>query len=330
MINHHVIVTGSAGFIGFHVCKQLLIQGVKVIGIDCITDYYDVKLKKNRLAQLVAYKNYSHLYDRIEHLNAGLLPSIEDKSIIIHLAAQAGVRHSIEYPQEYAETNLLGTCKVLEVARELDTSHLLLASTSSVYGNAKNFPLSETFHTSKPLSFYAATKKSTEIMAYSYAHLYKLPTTVFRFFTVYGPWGRPDMALFKFTEAILNGKPIDVYNYGEMKRDFTYVEDLSNAIILLIGKSPKKTDKVLENCDVPYQILNIGNSKPENLMDYIKAIEDCLGKKAVKNFLPMQDGDVKETWCDSTALVELIKYQPNTDIQVGVKKFVDWYLEYSK
>lgn len=281
------------------------------------------------MRKLCAFSNYSHFYERIENLNLNLLPYTKGKTIIIHLAAQAGVRHSIEYPQEYAETNLIGTFKILELAREIKCAHLLLASTSSVYGNTNSFPLSEKLHTSRPLSFYAATKKSNEVMAYSYAHLYKIPTTVFRFFTVYGPWGRPDMALFKFTNSILKGRPIDVYNYGDMKRDFTYVEDLAYAIALLIKHSPSPESKEVGS-DTPYRILNIGNSAPKNLLDYIGAIESYLGIVAEKNFMPMQDGDVKETWCDSEALFKLIKYQPNTDIKIGVKKFIDWYMDYFK
>ena len=328
MSSNQIIVTGSAGFIGFHVCMQLLSKGLSVIGIDCITDYYDIKLKNNRLRQLTAYENYTHLYNRIEKLDAGSLSLGSNKIIIVHLAAQAGVRHSIDYPKEYAETNLMGTFNILEIARELNCKHLLVASTSSVYGNAKSFPLAETFHTSTPLSFYAATKKSSEVMAYSYSHLYSIPTTVFRFFTVYGPWGRPDMALFKFTESIINDKPIDVYNYGEMKRDFTYIEDLARAIVLLIDYIPTNNKK--DEFISPYRILNIGNSKPEKLMDYIKAIETSLGKEAIKNFMPLQDGDVKETWCDSDALFKLTNFRPETDIHTGVKKFIDWYLDYSR
>ena len=329
-MKQYVIVTGSAGFIGFHLCKLLLTKGVKVIGIDCMTDYYDVQLKKNRLSQLVNFKNYIHLFDRIENLNASKLPAASEQSILVHLAAQAGVRHSIDQPLEYAETNLMGTFKVLEVARDLGSSHLLIASTSSVYGNTDQFPLSETLHTSKPLSFYAATKKSTEVMSYSYSHLFKIPTTVFRFFTVYGPWGRPDMALFKFTEAMLSGKPIDVYNFGDMRRDFTYVEDLAKAISLIMDKPPLQGTSDLLHESASYRILNIGNSMPENLLDYISALEMSLGVKAVKNFMPMQDGDVKETWCDSQALFDLIGYQPDTDIKIGVQKFLNWYKDYFK
>ena len=327
-MDREIIVTGSAGFIGYHLCKQLLMQGINVIGVDCITNYYDVDLKENRLAQLVNFSNYRHVRDRIENLKTASLRIDKKNPILVHLAAQAGVRYSIDQPKEYAETNLMGTFNVLEIARELELSHLLIASTSSVYGNTNDFPLSETFHTSKPLSFYSATKKSTEVMAYSYSSLFEIPTTILRFFTVYGPWGRPDMALFKFTKAMLSGEAIDVYNYGDMKRDFTYVEDLVRAIVLIIKQPPSAGAFGFPKDNIPYRILNIGNSKPERLIDFISALEESLEVKAIKNLMPMQDGDVKETWCDSQALLDLTGYQPNTDIKTGVQKFVDWYIEY--
>ena len=323
-----IIITGSAGFIGFHLSKNLLQKGIQIIGIDCLTDYYDVQLKKERLAQLLSFDNYTHLYNRIEELDISSFKIDVQDSMIVHLAAQAGVRHSIHHPTEYMETNLIGTFKLLEIAREASSRHLMIASTSSVYGNAEQFPLQETFSTSQPLSFYAATKKSAEVMAYSYSHLYQIPTSIFRFFTVYGPWGRPDMALFKFTDAIRSGTPIDVYNYGDMRRDFTYVEDLVHAICLILNKPPAVEEVETIARKAPYRILNIGNSKPEKLMNYISALEDSLGIVATKNFLPMQPGDVKETHCDSELLYELINYRPDTEIKVGIKNFVEWYLDY--
>ena len=331
------LVTGSAGFIGYHISKKLLDEGWRVIGLDCISDYYDVSLKQKRESMLLQNALYRSIHEKVENPNV-LMDVFENErpGVVIHLAAQAGVRYSIDNPRAYLESNIIGTFELLEAARAFPPEHMLLASTSSAYGANDDMPNKETAKADHQLSFYAATKKSTENMAHSYAHLFDLPITMFRFFTVYGPWGRPDMALFKFTKAILNGEPIDVYNHGEMSRDFTYIDDLVDGMRLLIDAVPEGIAKSLENYDgldskstvAPFRVVNIGNSKPVPLLDYIRAIEKSIGKDAMKNLMPMQQGDVPETWADTTLLHTLTGYKPNTDFYTGVQNFVDWYREY--
>ena len=333
------LVTGAAGFIGFHVSKILLDQGWRVIGLDCMSDYYDVSLKECRERMLLHRKNYRSIREKVEAPNVLMKLFAEEKpDIVFHLAAQAGVRYSIENPRAYLQSNIVGTFELLEAARAYPPKHMLLASTSSAYGANNEMPYRETDKADHQLSFYAATKKSTESMAHSYAHLYGLPTTMFRFFTVYGPWGRPDMALFKFTKAILNGDKIDVYNCGDMSRDFTYIDDLVNGMLLLVDEIPTQniimSQNQFNNENVskvaPFRVVNIGNSKPEKLTDFIAALENSLGVKAQFNPMPMQAGDVAATWADTSLLEGLTGYKPTTDICAGISKFVDWYRNYYK
>ena len=330
------LVTGSAGFIGYFTCRRLLADGFRVIGVDSLSDYYDPELKRRRQAGLLQNAGFAAINELIE--TPGLLARIfadEQPDIVIHLAAQAGVRHSIDHPRSYLESNLVGTFELLEAARAHPPRHMLLASTSSAYGANSEMPYRETMKADHPLSFYAATKKATEAMAHSYAHLFDLPVTMFRFFTVYGPWGRPDMALFKFTRAMLEGEPIDVYNHGEMMRDFTYVEDLVEAVRRLIDTPPMRptaAEDVAEGDSLspvaPWRVVNIGNSQPVQLGDMIGAIEDALGIKAKRNLMPMQPGDVPATWADAELLRTLTGYVPQTDIREGVQRFVAWYRDY--
>ena len=329
------LVTGSAGFIGFFVCRKLLAEGWRVIGLDSMSDYYDVTLKESRELQLRQSADYRFVQDKVE--TPGLLMTLFDEErpdVVIHLAAQAGVRYSIENPRSYLESNIIGTFELLEAARAFPPKHMLLASTSSAYGANTAMPYTETDKADHQMSFYAATKKSTENMAHSYAHLFDLPITMFRFFTVYGPWGRPDMALFKFTKAILQDTPIDVYNHGDMKRDFTYVEDLVHAIGLLIDAVPdgSKDKEVAEGDSLspvaPFRVVNIGNSDTVMLTDFIEAIEDSIGKKAKRNLMPMQPGDVPATWANADLLRSLTGYSPQTAVPEGVAQFVDWYRSY--
>ena len=327
------LVTGSSGFIGFHLCQKLLDDGFRVVGIDNLSDYYDVALKQRRQSILLQNPNFRVLNDNIEA--PGLMMSLfaeETPDVIIHLAAQAGVRYSIDNPRAYLESNIVGTFEILEAARAYPPAHMLLASTSSAYGANTVMPYQETVKADHQMSFYAATKKATEAMAHSYAHLYHLPVTMFRFFTVYGPWGRPDMALFKFTKAILNGDPIDVYNHGDVKRDFTYVTDLVEGIRLLIDAAPERLDEVPEGDSLspvaPWRVVNIGNSDSVQLTDFIAAIEDATGKTATRNMMPMQAGDVPATWADASLLQTLTGYKPQTNVRDGVQAFVDWYRDY--
>ncbi len=331
------LVTGAAGFIGYHVAKKLLDEGWQVKGIDCMSNYYDVSLKERRESILLQSSCYQSIHEKIETPN--VLKDLFEKAkpnVVIHLAAQAGVRYSIENPREYLESNIRGTFELLEAARRCPPEHMLIASTSSAYGASEEMPYKETAKADHQLSFYAATKKSTENIAHSYSHLFKLPITTFRFFTVYGPWGRPDMALFKFTKAILNGDPINVYNHGNMSRDFTYIDDLVNGMLLLLDAIPKVKDLQLDNSDLldskshvaPYRVVNIGNSKPAQLLDFVSAIEKSIGVEAVKNYMPMQAGDVPATWADTSLLERLTGYKPNTDLVTGVQKFIEWYRQY--
>jgi UDP-glucuronate 4-epimerase len=332
------LVTGSAGFIGSFVCDRLLRDGFRVIGLDAMTDYYEVSLKQRRQGRLLQSEHFQAIEDYVE--TPGLLMELfarEKPDIVVHLAAQAGVRYSIENPRSYLESNILGTFELLEAGRAYPPKHMLFASTSSAFGANTEMPYRETDKADHQMSFYAATKKATENMSHSYAHLFDLPITMFRFFTVYGPWGRPDMALFKFTKAIFEGRPIDVYNYGDMKRDFTYVEDLVEAIRLLIDVPPVRpaVGETVAPGDslspvAPWRVVNIGNSNAVQLTEYIKAIEDATGRHAERNLMPMQPGDVPATWADAELLKSLTGYAPKTSVRDGVGKFVEWYRDYYK
>ena len=329
-----IIVTGSSGFIGFHVSKKLLGSGNKVHGIDSMNNYYDVNLKKARLAILKKYKNFSFSKVKIE--NSKALDKAFKKfkpTIVIHLAAQAGVRYSIEKPRVYMDSNIIGTYNIIEIAKKLNVKHLIMASSSSVYGANKKIPFKELDKTETQMSIYAATKKSNESMAHAYSNIWKIPITMVRFFTVYGPWGRPDMALFKFTKGILNNKKIDVYNNGKMYRDFTYIDDIVNGINLLISKVPSTKQLGKYKNDslspiAPFRILNIGNTKKVYLLDFIKEIEKVLRKKAKRNYLPLQKGDVKQTLSNTSLLKKITNYNPKTNFKTGIRNFLDWYLEY--
>lgn len=331
-----VFVTGSAGFIGFHLCKLLLTEGFTVCGYDGMTDYYDVRLKQRRhqtLLQNRDFQAHEGMLEDTELLNR-LIDAFQPE-IIIHLAAQAGVRYSLENPRAYIDSNVIGTFNVMEAARRLEVRHLLMASTSSVYGANDQMPFTENEKADTQLTIYAATKKANESMAHSYAHLWNLPTTVFRFFTVYGPWGRPDLALFKFVDAILEGRPIDIYNNGEMHRDFTYVDDLVRAIRLLIDVIPERPasqEEIPEGDSLspvaPFRIVNIGNSDKVRLLDFVDAIEAELGIAAQRNYLPMQMGDVPATWADATLLQRLTGYRPQTHFRDGIARFVAWFRDY--
>ena len=325
------LVTGSAGFIGYHLCQRLLDDGWKVIGLDAMTDYYEVSLKERRQAMLLQSQGFTAVNERIE--TPGVLHDVMEKhrpEAVIHLAAQAGVRYSIDNPESYVEANLIGTFRLLEAMRAFPPKHSLLASTSSAYGANTEMPYAETMKADHQMSFYAATKKANEAMAHSYAHLYDLPTTMFRFFTVYGPWGRPDMALFKFTKAILEDRPIDVYNHGDMSRDFTYVTDLVDGIVRLIDAVPG-SDPVAGDSLSPvaaFRVVNIGNSNSVRLLEFIEAIEAATGRTAAKNFMDMQPGDVPATWADASLLQTLTQYTPKTEVAEGVANFVAWYRDY--
>ncbi|MBV0913462.1 NAD-dependent epimerase/dehydratase family protein [Anianabacter salinae] len=331
-----VFITGTAGFIGFHLAKLLLDEGFAVHGYDGMTDYYDVTLKQRRHQMLLQSPSFAATEGRLEDMDK-LSEAVKgfEPDVIVHLAAQAGVRYSLENPRSYIESNVVGTFNVMELARELAVQHLLMASTSSVYGANEEMPFIETEKADTQLTIYAATKKANESMAHSYAHLWNLPTTMFRFFTVYGPWGRPDLALFKFVDAILDGRPIDIYNHGEMYRDFTYVGDLVRGIRLLIDTPPVRPasrDDIAEGDSLspaaPYRVVNIGNSDKVRLMDFVEAIEERLGKPAIRNFMGMQMGDVPATWADANLLQSLTGYRPQTDIRDGIDIFVTWFRDY--
>ena len=330
-----ILITGAAGFIGFHLANLLLKERFIVAGYDGITPYYDVNLKNHRINILLQNPNFSFKKGMLEDQN-----TLEDffyqnqPDVVLHLAAQAGVRYSLENPRSYIDSNITGTFNIMEMVKKFNIKHFMIASTSSVYGSNLNMPFEENSKTDTQLTIYAATKKANENMAHSYAHLWNLPTTIFRFFTVYGPWGRPDMALFKFVKSILEEKPIDIYNQGDMYRDFTYVEDLVFSIRKLMDVIPIRLDKKSNiNKDslspvAPYRIVNIGNSQKIKLLEFIEVIETILQKKAIRNYLPIQKGDVYETWADASLLENLTGYRPNTHFSEGIYKFVEWYKEY--
>ena len=329
-----ILVTGAAGFIGMHVANLLLERGDKVIGLDNLNSYYDPKLKQDRLNQLKNNPNFS--FSKIDINEPNQVDDIfkkNDFTYVIHLAAQAGVRYSLENPRAYIDSNIVGFLNILESCKNHHIKHLVYASSSSVYGGNTKMPFSEKDRVDNPVSLYAATKRSNELMAHTYSHLYNLPTTGLRFFTVYGPWGRPDMALFLFTKAIIERKPINLFNNGEMLRDFTYISDIVEGIIRVLDKVPQCNKDILDSTinstkNAPYKIFNIGNSKPVSLMKYVEAIEDALQLKAIKNFLPMQMGDVVATSSDVSELNSWVDFKPDTEVKDGVAKFVDWYKNY--
>ncbi|MGC0926297.1 NAD-dependent epimerase [Pantoea agglomerans] len=329
------LVTGAAGFIGFHVSQRLLAAGHQVVGIDNLNDYYDVNLKHARLNLIKADPGFTFIeMDLADRDEMASLFDQQKFQRVIHLGAQAGVRYSIENPHAYADSNLTGHLNILEGCRHHKIEHLLYASSSSVYGLNRKMPFSTEDSVDHPVSLYAATKKANELMSHTYSHLYQLPTTGLRFFTVYGPWGRPDMALFKFTRAMIAGEAIDVYNQGQMKRDFTYIDDIAEAIVRLQDVIPQQDDNwTVETgspatSSAPYRVYNIGNSQPVTLMNYIEAIEKALGITAKKNLMPMQPGDVLETSADTEALFKAIGFKPQTGVEKGVKNFVDWYRDF--
>jgi UDP-glucuronate 4-epimerase len=327
-----VLVTGSAGFIGSHVATKLLARGDSVVGIDNLNDYYDVSLKQARLDRLVGQARFRN--EKIDIVDQKALREVferERPDRIVHLAAQAGVRYSLEHPQAYVDANVTGFLNVLECARHFGTEHLVYASSSSVYGSNERMPFSVDDNVDHPISLYAATKKANELMAHTYSHLFGIPTTGLRFFTVYGPWGRPDMALFHFTRCILAGKPIDVFNHGHHRRDFTYVDDIVEGVVRVLDRAATIDSAATGNASpatsasAPYRLYNIGSNNPIQLLRYIEVLEDALGRKADKRMLPMQPGDVAETFADVTALTRDIGYKPSTPIEVGVGRFVEWY-----
>ncbi|HET7361194.1 MAG TPA: NAD-dependent epimerase [Salinimicrobium sp.] len=338
MKSNRILITGAAGFIGFHLCKKLVKEGYEVVGLDNVNDYYDPNLKFARLKELGINKNdaenYGHLSDstslgdfrfiRLNLEDREELPELFNKesfNLVCNLAAQAGVRYSLENPEAYVDSNLVGFLNLLECCRNFKVEHLVYASSSSIYGQNKKIPFSTEDNVDYPISLYAATKKSNELMAHTYSHLYGFKTTGLRFFTVYGPWGRPDMAMFLFTDAIINGKSIKVFNEGDLQRDFTYIDDIVEGVFRII-------DQKAESEEAKYSLYNIGNSKPVKLMDFIEEIEKQLGIKAKKEMLPMQPGDVNRTWADVDALKQNFGYQPKTSIKEGIKEFIDWYKGY--
>ncbi len=328
-----VLVTGSAGFIGSHVVVKLLARGDTVVGVDNLNDYYDVSLKRARLARLVGRPGFQN--EAIDIADQRAFKEVyqsERPDRVVHLAAQAGVRYSLQNPQAYVDANITGFLNVLECARHIGTDHLLYASSSSVYGANDAMPFSVDHNVDHPVSLYAVTKKANELMAHTYSHLFQVPTTGVRFFTVYGPWGRPDMALFHFTKSILAGQPIDVFNHGHHRRDFTYVDDIVEGVVRLLDRVPEAeqdgNDSPATSASAPFRLYNIGSNNPIELLRYIEVLEDALGRKAKKRFLPMQPGDVAETYADVSALARDIGYQPSTPIEVGVRRFVDWYRDF--
>lgn len=332
-----ILVTGAAGFVGFHTARKLLLRGDDVVGLDNFNDYYEVALKEGRAKILDEIPSFRMIrMDLADRSGIEALFAEEKFDKVVNLAAQAGVRYSIENPHSYIDSNIVGFVNILEGCRHNDVKHLVYASSSSVYGANTTMPFSIHQNVDHPLALYGATKKANELMAHTYSNLYRLPTTGLRFFTVYGPYGRPDMALFLFTKAIIEGKTIDVFNYGKHRRDFTYVDDIVEGVVRTMdhNAAPNESwDSAAPDpgtSNAPYRIYNIGNQQPVELMDYISAVENALGKKAEKNLLPLQPGDVPDTWADTEDLVQDVGYQPNTPIEVGVKKFVEWYLEFYK
>ncbi len=330
-----VLVTGTAGFIGSFLAHRLLDRGDEVIGIDNLNDYYDVRLKRARLARLNARPGFTEICACLEDREAITAAFRKYRpQRVVNLAAQAGVRYSLENPKVYIDANLVGFCNILEACRHFEVDHLVYASSSSVYGANTKMPFSVHHNVDHPVSLYAATKKANELMAHAYSHLYGLPTTGLRFFTVYGPWGRPDMALFKFTRNILEGKPIDVYNYGRHKRDFTYIDDIVEGIVLTLDQTPSPNPNWSGDhpdpgtSQAPYRLYNIGSHNPVELMRFIEVLEQTLGIEAKKNFLPMQKGDVPETFADVTDLMRATGYAPTTPLEVGIARFVAWYKDY--
>ncbi|SCB17504.1 NAD-dependent epimerase [Rhizobium lusitanum] len=329
------LITGTAGFIGFHLAKRLLDEGHFVVGFDGMTPYYDVKLKEKRTAILARSNGFKAVTGMLEDKAAlDHAAELAEPDVIVHLAAQAGVRYSLENPRSYVDSNVTGSFNVLELARNLQPKHLLLASTSSVYGANEKIPFAESDKADEQMTIYAATKKSMELMAHSYAHLFHVPTTAFRFFTVYGPWGRPDMALFKFVDAIRNDRPIEIYGEGKMSRDFTYIDDLVEGIIRLIGVIPSEENRVVSDTitdtlskNAPFRIVNIGGGQPVGLMTFVETIETMLGKKAIRQMLPMQPGDVHNTYAVPDLLVALTGFKPQIEVDEGVRRFVEWYQE---
>ena len=332
-----VLVTGVAGFIGFHVAQRLLARGDTVVGIDNLNAYYDVRLKQDRLARLQEHPSFHfQQLDLADHANMATLFSSHRPERVVHLAAQAGVRYSLTNPHSYVESNLVGFMNILEGCRHNQVQHLVYASSSSVYGANTKMPFSVHDNVDHPVSLYAASKKANELMAHTYSHLYDIPTTGLRFFTVYGPWGRPDMALFLFTKAIVNGQPIEVFNQGKMRRDFTYIDDIVEGVIRVTDTVPKP-DPAWSGMrpnpgtsTAPYRIYNIGNNQPVELLEFISVLENCLGRKAEKRLLPMQPGDVPETYADVDDLMRDVGFRPATPITVGIARFVEWYRSYYK
>lgn len=327
-------ITGTAGFIGFHLARRLLAEGHDVTGFDGLTPYYNVKLKQMRHAALAQYPAFKPVIAMLEDraaVEAAMAAARPD--VVIHLAAQAGVRYSLENPQSYVTSNVVGSYNIIELAERQKVQHLMLASTSSIYGASPTVPFRETDRADEPLTIYAATKKSMELMAHAHAHLHKIPTTSFRFFTVYGPWGRPDMALFKFVDLMLNGEPIEIYGEGRMSRDFTYIDDLVEAIVRISHVIPDESNRVADerietlSRQAPFRIVNIGGGQPENLMDFVEMVEKALGQPAIRHMLPMQKGDVPRTYAAPDLLQALTGYTPTTRLEEGVKAFVAWYLE---
>ncbi len=332
-----ILVTGAAGFIGFHLSQQLIARGDEVVGLDNLNHYYDVSLKKDRLAQLQDKSGFSfHQLDLANHEGMAQLFAQEQFDIVVNLAAQAGVRYSLKNPHAYVDSNLVGFVNILEGCRHSEVKHLVFASSSSVYGANTKTPFSVHDNVDHPVSLYAATKKANELMAHTYSHLYDLPTTGLRFFTVYGPWGRPDMALFLFTKAILAGQPIDVFNYGKMQRDFTYIDDIVEGVVRVIDKIPEPNPNWSGDAPDPgtskarYKVYNIGNNQPVELMHFIEVLENYLGIKANKNMLPIQPGDVPITYADVDDLFNDVGFKPQTSIEVGIERFLTWYRSYYK
>lgn len=330
-----VLVTGAAGFIGFHTSLRLLDRGDQVVGIDNLNDYYDPKLKEDRLSQLVGRDGFT--FEKLDVADRDRIPEYfrrERPDRVVHLAAQAGVRYSLQNPHAYVDANLVGFVNILEGCRHNGVEHLVYASSSSVYGSNTKLPFSVEDSVDHPVSLYAATKKANELMAHTYSHLYGLPTTGLRFFTVYGPWGRPDMALFLFTRAILDGKPIDVFNHGRMQRDFTYVDDIVEGVVRVLDNVPQPSPEMVgrdlnpSESPAPYRLYNIGNHSPVELLYFIEVIEKCLGREAKRNLLPIQPGDVPATSADVDALMRDVGFRPDTPIEVGIRRFVDWYRAY--